>query len=168
MKDLVSAIREMEENIRCCYPETASSSMSSNDFVKMILEDAIFILEHFWRTFDIGEQDDSTIAKWMYAFVRSDLVLLENQLPFFVLEKLFHLSFPNDSKPHSLIELAFDFFEGYNIQEMAFEDFKKCLDGGKGEEMEGGRNIHPEVKAEHLTDLIRAFYLKSILTGKKL
>ena len=40
------------------------------------------------------------------------------------------------------------------------------MDGGIGEEMEGGRNIHPEVKAEHLTDLIRAFHLSSPLPDR--
>ena len=32
-----SIIKEMEETIHCCYAETSSRSMSSDDFVKMIL-----------------------------------------------------------------------------------------------------------------------------------
>ena len=32
-----SIIKEMEETIHCCYAETSSRGMSSDDFVKMIL-----------------------------------------------------------------------------------------------------------------------------------
>ncbi|KAM3762791.1 hypothetical protein ACB098_01G372400 [Castanea mollissima] len=47
LENLASTIRGMEESIYNCYEETISSSMHSDDFVKMILMDAIFILELF-------------------------------------------------------------------------------------------------------------------------
>ena len=43
---------------------------------------------------------------WLPVSVRVDLMLLENQLPFFVLKKLFDLSFPDDSNSLSLIETS--------------------------------------------------------------
>ena len=49
LKNLVSAITEMEKNICPWYVENIVSSMSSDDFVKMILMDAIYILELSFR-----------------------------------------------------------------------------------------------------------------------
>nr|XP_023922327.1 UPF0481 protein At3g47200-like [Quercus suber] len=140
MEKFVSIIREMEEMIRCCYAETSSHSMSSDDFVKMILLDAIFILElfHKYSTGDWDGDDPLQPDRWMFSFVRLDLVVLENQLPFFVLEELFNLAFVDDSSSLPLIPLTFNFFKCFNVQ-----------------------NMDPEnVKIEHfMTDLIRAFQL---------
>ncbi|KAL4655122.1 hypothetical protein ACB092_01G428300 [Castanea dentata] len=97
LENLVSTIRGMEESIYNCYEETISSSMHSDDFVKMILMDAIFILELFLRydNKNWGSDDPIVENQWMYSVLMVDLLLLENQLPFFVLEKLFNLAFPN-------------------------------------------------------------------------
>ncbi|KAL4655067.1 hypothetical protein ACB092_01G424400 [Castanea dentata] len=150
LENLVNAITEMEKNIRPWYAETIVSSMSSDDFVKMILMDAIFILELFFRdAYPRKEQDDPIRAEpWLPLSVRIDLMLLENQLPFFVLKKLFDLSFPDDSNSLSLIKLSFKFFESYNFQRMAPED------------------VDVNVEILHLTDLIRTFLLRSPLPGR--
>ena len=49
LENLVSTISEMEERIWSCYAETTLPLMHSDDFVKMILMDAVFILELFYR-----------------------------------------------------------------------------------------------------------------------
>ena len=49
LEKLVSTISEMEERIRSCYAETILPFMHSDEFVKMILVDAVFILELFYR-----------------------------------------------------------------------------------------------------------------------
>ena len=77
----------MEEGINRCYAET-SLGMDMDDFLKVILVDAIFILELIFRDVNgCWESDDLLIADQM-CFIIYDLVLLENQLPFFVLKKL--------------------------------------------------------------------------------
>ena len=70
--------------------------MHNNDFVKMILMDSIFILELFLRNYyRLWESDDPKAAdQWMTPLLMLDLVLLENQLPFFALETLFTLALP--------------------------------------------------------------------------
>ena len=100
-----STIKEMEATIRCCYAETSLRSISSDDFMNMILQDAIFILELFHICYTGSwERDDLMPTNlWMSAFLRLDLVLLENQLPFFVLEKLYNLAFDHHSNFPSLI-----------------------------------------------------------------
>ena len=135
LENLVSTIREMEERINCCYAE-ASLGMDTDVFLKIILVDAIFILELIVRSvFGCLESDDLLIADQMI-YIIYDLVLLENQLPFFVLEKLFNLN-PKLSNISSLIDLAFKFFEHFNVREISPKN----------------------VKIEHFTDLVRIFQL---------
>ncbi|XP_030935769.1 UPF0481 protein At3g47200-like [Quercus lobata] len=114
LQNLVHTIRDKEEEIRSYYAETVVSSMRSDDFVTMIVVDGMFILEYFMRQSNsLLEEDDPTILVWMHTILQTDLVLLENQLPFFVLEMLFQqANFPAELKlkPLSLRELAFDFF----------------------------------------------------------
>ena len=93
-------IRDNEETIRSFYAETVLGRLHDNDFVKMILMDSIFILELFLRNYyRIWESDDPKAAdQWMTPLLMLDLLLVENQLPFFVLEILFTLAFPSPSK----------------------------------------------------------------------
>ena len=103
LEDLVRVIREMEESIRGCYEETIN--LNSDRFVKMILVDASFILELFFRdslrkkkkSSESRTSDDPIFVKPRNNAVMLDLLLLENQLPFFVIEKLHHLAFPSPS-----------------------------------------------------------------------
>ena len=55
-EDLLMIIKNKEEKIRHCYSEDFRHR-SSNDFVKMILLDAIFIIELFWRTKPWGQEN---------------------------------------------------------------------------------------------------------------
>ncbi|KAL4655072.1 hypothetical protein ACB092_01G424800 [Castanea dentata] len=135
LKDLVCTIRKMEDRIQCCYVETVQ--LKSDDFVEMIMFDAIFILELFlkcklkeWAT-----DDPMNVENWLYAMVMHELLLLENQVPFFVIEELFRL-LPSSLNSLSLIQLTFDFFNHFNIHEKA-----------------------PNVQIRHFTDLLRFFEL---------
>ena len=138
LKDLVNAIGAMEEQIYCCYAET-SFGMDKDDFFKVILVDAIFILELIFRNvIKRWEPDDLFIIDKM-DFIICDLVLFENQLPFFVLEVLFNLIYPKFLNS-SLIDLTFEFFEPFNVQKITPKN----------------------VKIEHFTDLIRIFQLPQL------
>ncbi|XP_065638129.1 UPF0481 protein At3g47200-like, partial [Quercus suber] len=148
---LKTTIRVKEEEIRSYYAETIVSSISSDDFVTMILVDGMFILEYFLRESNPHlVENDPMIAEWMPPILKFDLVLLENQLPFFVLEMLFELAnFPAELelKPLSLRELAFVFFRCYNFQMKELEDFN--------------------AEIEHFTDLVRLFYLSEQLPDRR-
>ena len=147
LQNLVHAIRDKEEEIRSYYAETVVSSISNDDFVKMILVDGMFILEFLIQSYLLWEGEDPTIRipEWMHPILRFDLVLLENQLPFFVLEMLFkQANFPaelgsKDSEPLSLTKLAFYFFACYHVQMMPPWVF--------------------DTQIEHLTDLVRFFFV---------
>ena len=133
----VGVIRDIEESIRGCYEETID--LNSDRFVKMILVDASFILELFFRSSSgSSTSDDPIFVQPRANAVLLDLLLLENQLPFFVIEKLYDLAFPSPSVYGGLLELSFDCFEALNIQSI---------------------QATPNVKVEHFTDLIRTFQL---------
>ena len=136
LENSVGTIREMEESIRGCYGETIYN-LDSDRFVKMILVDASFILELFFRCRSgRWTRDELIFVQPRASAIRLDLLLLENQLPFFVIQKLNHLAFPSLSDYDGLLELSFDYFGYYNIQSI---------------------RAHPNVKIEHFTDLLRTF-----------
>ncbi|CAO2179546.1 unnamed protein product [Urochloa humidicola] len=83
---LIQAMRSLEARVRACYSERPL--LGSNDFVQMLLLDGCFILEFFfkWHTRD---PDPLCDVGWGLKLLRSDLLLLENQLPFFVVEKIY-------------------------------------------------------------------------------
>ncbi|XP_059449438.1 uncharacterized protein LOC132180578 [Corylus avellana] len=153
---LLKIIEDNEIKIRHCYSEDCS--LNSKDFVKMILLDAIFIIELFLK--DKEKKGDYISSQpWLRHGILHDLILLENQLPFFVLEKLYMFAF-NDSSVCNHCK------EGKQIEEHK-EDLKNedapfvrlsrnyfgCYDKDKDKEPKSIIPIGEEVK--HFTDLLR-------------
>ncbi|KAM3762762.1 hypothetical protein ACB098_01G370400 [Castanea mollissima] len=132
---------KMENSIRQCYVETVVD-LGSDDFVKMIMLDVSFILELFlkFNSESWPREDPLLVEAWLLDTVFRDLLLLENQLPFFVIEMLFNLAFPYGSNNRSLIQLTFDFFKTLNI----YDRTPICI-------------AKEEIK--HFTDLLRTFQL---------
>ncbi|KAK9196765.1 hypothetical protein WN943_004896 [Citrus x changshan-huyou] len=103
---------ENEKRIRNSYEE--NSKLEKPEFITMILYDAVFIIELFFRWCSTKKSDDFLIDRACLAnAVRLDLQLLENQLPFFVLDGLHKLASPyldpeNDDR--SFIALSCEFF----------------------------------------------------------
>ncbi|KAL3571790.1 hypothetical protein D5086_025694, partial [Populus alba] len=98
LKVLWGTIQSLEDKIKRCYADNTFVDFPRDDdkFVKMILFDAVFIFELFLKNYeeDMPDhkpyQDDFIIAKpWLRAAIQLDLILLENQLPFFFLKKLY-------------------------------------------------------------------------------
>ncbi|KAM3714918.1 hypothetical protein ACJW31_01G369500 [Castanea mollissima] len=141
LENLVSTIKKYEENIRCSYAKTIQ--LKSGPFVEIILVDAIFILELFWRYhFDdwASEDNGASLEPWLIVAIRFDLILLENQLPFFILDKLFHLAFSSHEVygKSLIIDMTFDYFQFYNTQNIA---------------------PSPHLEMKHFLDLLRTFWL---------
>ncbi|GFS39922.1 transmembrane protein, putative [Actinidia rufa] len=92
LEDLVKFIKEREESIRECYEETII--FNSDKFVEIILVDAAFIIEVLLKYMYSGliNSSDRIFEKPMMILdIFQDFLLLENQLPFFVLEDLFEM-----------------------------------------------------------------------------
>ncbi|XP_023887876.1 UPF0481 protein At3g47200 [Quercus suber] len=140
-KEIARIIEENEEKIRRCYSE--SFDICHEDFVKMVLLDSTFIIELFLRSYmeeEYENENDYILSKpWLKIGISHDLILLENQLPFFILKELHNqFSRPEENNNISFHRLACKFFH-----------------------LTGKKLLEKEIK--HFTDLIRYFYYPSTL-----
>jgi len=85
--DLVNIIRNKEKNIRQYYSKNFND-IRSRDFIEMILMDAVFIIEFIKESNDV-EDGPKHFEPWMMSDIKEDLKLLENQLPFFIIEEIY-------------------------------------------------------------------------------
>ncbi|XWS27611.1 hypothetical protein CRYUN_Cryun26dG0131600 [Craigia yunnanensis] len=83
----VQKLLELKESTKGCYSEKIVMP-SDDELVNMMLLDGSFIVELF-REYEEGRDITWT---WHVQTLISDLLKLENQLPFFILEKLFDCS----------------------------------------------------------------------------
>ncbi|XP_035547331.1 uncharacterized protein LOC118348888 [Juglans regia] len=93
VKDYISALSYLEERARNCYAERIS--LKKDEFVEMMLLDGCFIIELFRKCQmpHLRDKHDPIFQMcWMLAVIARDLILFENQLPYFVLTKLFEMS----------------------------------------------------------------------------
>lgn len=128
----VMAIIELEDRARKCYAEETSILglvVDSDQFVEMMLLDGFFIIELF-RTFTmfcmlgesqqifqafqtvqllLGENDHIFQSSSILFAIGRDLILLENQLPFFILNCLFDMT--NSDSNLGIIQIALDFLK---------------------------------------------------------
>ncbi|KAM3750296.1 hypothetical protein ACB098_04G026400 [Castanea mollissima] len=123
-------LKPMEENKEIILQESRGT-----EFVKMILVDVSFIIELLFRCSLKGLTTDDPMAGEPRAdVVMLDLLLLENQLPFFVIEKLFNLAFPSLSNANPSLKRPCC----SNIQSI---------------------QAHPNMKIERFTELLRTYQL---------
>ncbi|KAL2899826.1 hypothetical protein RDABS01_024908 [Bienertia sinuspersici] len=121
--DYVKVLEKLEFEARSCYAE--KFELNKEEFVKMLLIDGCFVVEFLCRKLRmLAKFDDEAMPYFveMYGFiintykrlnlsqdfilkssrtsleVTRDLTLLENQLPYFVLETLFRFTFESTSR----------------------------------------------------------------------
>ena len=148
----VMSIQEKEERIRASYSENFSE-ITSSDFIEMILLDALFIIEFLKGSNDLEHYSESragtfhnghskSIKPSMIFDIREDLMLLENQLPFYIIQEIYDKAFRKDPTTIPFLELATVYFGKYTFSQ-------------------GVKNTDPDVEgSRHFTDLLRNFMLK--------
>ncbi|GLT47285.1 hypothetical protein SLA2020_209920 [Shorea laevis] len=136
------AMRGMMENARNYYAE--SLVISNEDFFKMMVLDGCFIVELFSKL--INKRSNDSILRMNVQIctnILEDLILVENQLPFFVLWEFLGITFQNQSTwIHQIIELF-----GYLMPEI-----KDC-------QIYDERSIR---KVKHLLELLCTNWLSSV------
>ncbi|KAA8548471.1 hypothetical protein F0562_000155 [Nyssa sinensis] len=106
----IMAMRNLEEKARRFYEN--SINLKSDDFVKMMLFDGCFIIELFRKTrfTDLRDKNDPIFKmNWMRSGLRGDLLLFENQLPFFILVELFNMT-KDSNRDEDIVKMAQTFF----------------------------------------------------------
>ncbi|KAJ4705221.1 hypothetical protein OWV82_022028 [Melia azedarach] len=110
-QELVKYIKNQEQYICNCYQEMPK--FGKDDFIIMILYDAIFIIELFLRSWE-GKRDFLLDQPRLEAAMRMDLQLLENQLPYSILERLYQIASPrvetNERGYPSFFTCSLEFF----------------------------------------------------------
>ncbi|XP_048438703.1 UPF0481 protein At3g47200-like [Pyrus x bretschneideri] len=155
----VKKIMAQEERLRGSY-EGRATEFEDDKFVSIILVDAAFIIELLLRNFKRLEDDNDWIFKkpWMLQNIAPDMILLENQLPFFILEVLFAFVPPqdlvaNDGRPRSIIELSCEFFQKTVVRLKENEDTL-------------ANKISSSSEVKHFVDLIRTLHLPPLESSK--
>ncbi|KAM0051057.1 hypothetical protein Hdeb2414_s0007g00230911 [Helianthus debilis subsp. tardiflorus] len=94
------------EQIKACY--VWKKTYNDVKIVEMMVMDACFILEFLGY-----DQDSENILQ--DNLVKSDLLLLENQIPFFILNDIFECTISKYEKSYSLIDLLHPLLAEHNI-----------------------------------------------------
>ncbi|KAK9928030.1 hypothetical protein M0R45_025187 [Rubus argutus] len=108
LKTLVEDIATLEDVVRQCY--AVPVRFSRNEFIKILLVDGCFLVELFRKRASERrlENDPIFTRPCMHAALGYDLFLLENQIPWMVLDRLFsRTTFPSGML---LTQLAVNYF----------------------------------------------------------
>ncbi|CAA0385435.1 unnamed protein product [Arabidopsis thaliana] len=109
----LDAMIELEEKARACYE--GSIVLSSNEFTEMLLLDGCFILELLqgvnegFLKLGYDHNDPVFAVRGSMHSIQRDMIMLENQLPLFVLNRLLELQ-PGTQNQTGLVELVVRFF----------------------------------------------------------
>uniref|UniRef100_A0A6M2F716 Uncharacterized protein n=1 Tax=Populus davidiana TaxID=266767 RepID=A0A6M2F716_9ROSI len=132
----IEAMRGVEGKAREFYDQS-EVSLGQDEFVEMLLLDGCFIVEFIRKCNNIpGVRDDDDPvfkAPWIRSSTATDMLLLENQLPFLVLRELFTMTSEQNEK---------DLFG------MALSFYRQIFPGL------GNHTIHPQNPYKHLLDML--------------
>ncbi|KAK3444885.1 hypothetical protein EUGRSUZ_A00665, partial [Eucalyptus grandis] len=109
--DYFNAIASWETDIRESYSETLD--WKTSDLIEMMILDACFIVELFHANRRVTPSDDDNPLFYTPRIVSSlmvDLLMIENQIPFFVLQEIYTLSKSPSDADCSLHDIALEFF----------------------------------------------------------
>ncbi|GMY13118.1 UPF0481 protein At3g47200-like [Fagus crenata] len=109
LEDLINSVKEVQQEARECYSEPFH--YSPDKFVEILVIDGCFIIELFRKMANvvpIENNDPVFTMPFMMGFLCHDLILLENQVPWMVLERLFNMTMNSDeNKPEDNERLVY-------------------------------------------------------------
>ncbi|KAI9176660.1 hypothetical protein LWI28_005644 [Acer negundo] len=112
LEQLIGAVSAIAEEARQCYAGSSIGTCSTDEeFVKILVLDGCFIIELFLkddRVIKAPDDDPIFSMSCLLEFLKHDLILLENQIPWLVLERLYNMIMVPQKK--NLIQLALNFF----------------------------------------------------------
>ncbi|KAL5983440.1 hypothetical protein ACLOJK_017525 [Asimina triloba] len=106
-------IMKLEQGARMCYSSESVSKIPSDKFVEMMLLDGCFLVEIFLQNNVVkdGRTPEMYQEMWLLDFISNDMLLLENQLPYFVLNCIYKLVVGDQKKAGPMAKLVLDCFE---------------------------------------------------------
>ncbi|KAF7852059.1 hypothetical protein BT93_L0587 [Corymbia citriodora subsp. variegata] len=119
LKDYIQRVMSWEVEARNCYDRRIV--LDSYQFAKMMLLDGIFMIQRFLMYWDhqwMLPNDPIFSNPQMFGAVCCDMALLENQIPFFIVQRLFKMAFKTHQQHMpELLELMRRFFENVTRKE---------------------------------------------------
>ncbi|KAF8406280.1 hypothetical protein HHK36_008365 [Tetracentron sinense] len=115
VKLYLNSIKELEEKARSCYE--GSVTLSSNEFVEMMVLDGCFVLELFrgvaegFKQLGYSRNDPVFAMRGFMHSIQRDMIMLENQLPLFILDRLLGLQIGEPDQRGLVAKFALRFFD---------------------------------------------------------
>ncbi|KAJ6792908.1 Uncharacterized protein M6B38_231400 [Iris pallida] len=113
LQNYINTIGEAVTEARSYYSEEVE--LDDDEFVEMMVLDGGFLIEYLVKAYT-GDLNHLSKVNWTLPLFRSDLLLLENQFPFPILQRLFNSSdipvlhhLEKDGNPITLTELAVNY-----------------------------------------------------------
>ncbi|XP_048129481.1 UPF0481 protein At3g47200-like [Rhodamnia argentea] len=160
LDDIMEAMRILKDKTRACYqvtPEIDEDYLRSDYFVEKTVVDGCFVVELLRLYHDrfclqpdaVAIQDDPIFTNpRILTTLRRDLLLLENQLPFFVLDKLYELINKSNNIDHQ---------QAVRLEVLAVTFFNPLLLGHDA----ASKLDNEKPKPHHLLQVFRSTFLKS-------
>ncbi|KAK2967620.1 hypothetical protein RJ640_030491 [Escallonia rubra] len=116
IKVYLDSVKDLEERARACYE--GPISLRSNEFIEMMVLDGCFVLELFrgavegFEKLGYSQNDPIFAMRGSMHSIQRDMIMLENQIPLFVLDCLLglQLNMP-DYQKDEVAKLALQFFD---------------------------------------------------------
>ncbi|XP_049390569.1 putative UPF0481 protein At3g02645 [Solanum stenotomum] len=122
VKSYISELEKVKEKVLKCYEDIEKLGNDSLEFCEMLLFDGCFVVEFIRECYRIYAEVENEINNINHNYIFRDLMLLENQLPFFVLDKLHDMTKQDDELP--LAKLVNTLFPAFvNWPTTIFESF---------------------------------------------
>jgi Plant protein of unknown function len=156
----LEVLRELEPAARRCYYEKID--MDSDQFVEMMLFDACFIIQLVVNCTVPDEAGILYEIGWNVPHITSDILMLENQIPFFVLQCVFHL--------YSSIDDTYGSSSPSNFDSMCedSETSKALLSELLINFLQHGNETLPLPEGDQNFDHLLDFYYRHYMSGQKL
>ncbi|KAK2985548.1 hypothetical protein RJ640_014148 [Escallonia rubra] len=140
LDDCISVIKKNKDTARSFYAEELE--LTDDNFVTLLLVDSCFIIEAIRRgtASDFHEKTDYLSSPELIRGVMTDMILLENQIPFFLLDDLYDIAF----KDTKFLQLSMEYFSVL----MPDENLKRLGDNVL-------KCIYGDSKPKHFLDFIR-------------
>ena len=110
----LDAVKELEERARAYYEGPSITSLGSNEFVEMMVLDGCFVIElsaEGFKQLGYPRNDPIFAMRGSMHSIQQDMIMLENQLPLFILDRLLGLQLGNPGQKGLVAKLVLQFFD---------------------------------------------------------
>ncbi|GLT79149.1 hypothetical protein SLA2020_506490 [Shorea laevis] len=112
LKEYVEALEGLKEESLKYYSESQDQKNGEDQFVEMMLFDGCFVVELIRKSAmeEFRKENDHLLTHFILRTVMRDPLLIENQLPFFIVMKLFDMTKMSNEAHQNFMHMAINCF----------------------------------------------------------